>query len=383
MVARHPEVLDFYPAHDFKCLTTAIEHTIYSVIADSISLKHLVVAAILLARGFSFAGTQPCWSQSGAVELENALKNLDTKTLIVRIENENVFTHGNLSKKYPVYSVRKSLLSSLFGAAVEGQLVQLNSNLGQLGIDDIPPLTAKEKTATVKQLLSSSSGVYHQAAYETKRIKETRPERGEYEPGEHWFYNNWDFNVLGTIYERATHSKIGADFKQKIAAPIGMEDFEATDVEYVKEDSSVYPAYPFKMTARDLAKFGQLYLNHGRWNGKPIVSEKWVDESTKVQAFIDEKHNGYGYMWNVYRPEVGFKGVDLGPGSFSANGNKGQYVVVIPSRKMVVVHQVEKPGEVTKREFAQILKKVLSANVCSPSAQGPSPRLQVQQGANH
>ena len=69
------------------------------------------------------------------------------------------------------------------------------------GIDDNQGLSPTEKTATIRNLISARSCIYHQAAYETKEQIGRRPERHSCRPGERWFYNNWDFNALGTIYQ--------------------------------------------------------------------------------------------------------------------------------------------------------------------------------------
>src|SRR5262249_5297964 len=76
-------------------------------------------------------------------------------------------------------------------------------------IDDKPPaLTDGEKQATVRDLLMARSGVYHEAAAENDHMKQVRPERGSHRHGTFWYYNNWDFNVLGTIYRQRTSGDI-------------------------------------------------------------------------------------------------------------------------------------------------------------------------------
>ena len=69
-----------------------------------------------------------------------------------------------------------------------------------------------------------------------------------------WHYNNWDFNTLGTIFERQAGTTIAEAFKRLIAEPLQMEDFDLTDLSYVGGSKSIHPAYPFRMTARDLAR---------------------------------------------------------------------------------------------------------------------------------
>ena len=77
-----------------------------------------------------------------------------------------------------------------------------------------------------------------------------------------------------------------------------MEDFKASDGRFVFEPVSDYPAYTMRLTARDLARFGWLYLNRGSWNDKPIVPATWADESTRAWSQT-EGRLGYGYLWWV------------------------------------------------------------------------------------
>ena len=252
---------------------------------------------------------------------------------------------GETSKRITTFSVRKSLISALFGIyAAEGK-IDLNETLEHAGIDDLPlPLTEKERQARVIDLLRARSGVYHAASFETDFQRKIRPIRGSHPPGSFWFYNNWDFNALGTIFEKKTGLKIGDAFYQRIAKRIGMQDFTPTDVYYFGEESlSEHPAYMFRMTTRDMARFGLLYLNHGRWKGKQIVPELWVEKSTHTSEMVSFGKMPVGGYENLWWVEYG--GVHLGeatlPGMFSAQGAGGHYIVDAPSIGLVVVNQYE------------------------------------------
>jgi CubicO group peptidase (beta-lactamase class C family) len=176
---------------------------------------------------------------------------------------------GDLGERTELHSCRKSFLSALIGIAVSGKQIRLEDTLANLGIDDTSPsLTATEKQATVRDLLEARSGVYHGSAYETKGMAEKRPERGSHGPGSFWYYNNWDFNTLGAIYEHATGTSIFDALQREIATPIGMQDFRPKDGRYERERSSKFPAYPMRMSSRDLARFALLYLHNGQWEGR-------------------------------------------------------------------------------------------------------------------
>ena len=136
---------------------------------------------------------------------------------------------GDTAHKSPVASVRKSFASALYGIAVEERKIRLEATLAELDVDDKQRLTAAEKQAAVSDLLMACSGVYHPVDRQPVDLAGALPARGSHQPGVHFYYNNWDFNVLGTIYERQTGEGIYDFFKRRIADPIGMEDFAVSD----------------------------------------------------------------------------------------------------------------------------------------------------------
>jgi hypothetical protein len=94
-----------------------------------------------------------------------------------------------------------------------------------------------------------------------------RPDRDSHPHGTFWYYNNWDFNALGTIYKQLVGGSVFDSVESRLAQPIGMEDFRSRDGENQLIRASQHPAYMMNMTARDLARFGWLYLNKGNWAG--------------------------------------------------------------------------------------------------------------------
>ncbi len=258
---------------------------------------------------------------------------------------------GEVAVKSNLHSVRKSLLSALIGIAVEEGQIDLTETIGSLSIDDNPPsLTELEKMATVGDLLKARSGIYHAALYETAEMTASKPERGSHPPGSFWHYNNWDFNTLGTIYERQTGEKIFAAFEERIAQPLQMQDFEVDDGDYVTGKSSIHPAYPFHMTARDLARFALLYLREGRWREHQILSRDWIKESTVAYSEANPSI-GYGYMWWIARSEATYP--VPGPSYFAA-GYRGQRAYVFPEMDLVVITRVNTSISDTKPNSEQL-----------------------------
>jgi CubicO group peptidase (beta-lactamase class C family) len=285
-----------------------------------------------------------------------------TAVMVVQ-DGRVVASWGDVQRRVGIHSVRKSFMSALYGIAVADQKIRLGKTLAELGIDDKPPrLTASEKRATVRDLLMARSGIFHEAAYETRTMKETRPERGSHAPGTFWFYNNWDFNALGTILRNSTGEDTFAAVERHLARPLQMQDFTAADGRYVTHKSSEHPAYTMEFTARDLARFGWLYLNQGKWGARQVIPAEWVAESTKPHSDNVRSGVAYGYLWWVAQKNKQFK-ADTGRGSFSARGSGGQYIIVSPARRIVVVHFNDKREneKLESGEFANLLQRIFAA----------------------
>jgi CubicO group peptidase (beta-lactamase class C family) len=286
-----------------------------------------------------------------------------TGVMIVQ-DGKIIASWGEVSHKVNVRSARKSLLSALYGIGIAEGRIGLGQTIGELGVDDRPPrLSETEKQATILDLLMMRSGVYHPAAYEGPGIAETRPQRGSHSPGSFWYYNNWDVNTLGVIYEKLMAEGVFQSFAERIAKPIGMEDFAASDGTPVLEPSSDYPAYTFRLTARDLARFGWLFLNRGVWLGAQIIPADWVDESTKPWSRGDRGLD-YGYLWWVLPTGPGSGHPSLA-GTYMALGYGGQALAVVPRMRLVVAQLIDvKEGQERiggPREFAELLRLIASA----------------------
>ncbi|NIM15964.1 MAG: serine hydrolase [Candidatus Aminicenantes bacterium] len=262
--------------------------------------------------------------------------------------------------------MRKSLLSAVYGTHVDDGSINLDKTLEELKIDDQFPLTKEEKQARIRDLLKARSGVYHPAAYETQQMKARRPKRGSYKRNTFWYYNNWDFNTLCTILEQETKTDFFLDFKKRIADPIQMEDFRLIDgYHHLEPENSTHPAYPFRLSARDLARFAQLFLQQGKWNNKQVISRAWIKESTTAYSCAGVNF-GYGYLWWVYHD---FKNVG---GMYAALGVGTQVAAVLPGANMVIVQRVDTYKGKRARPNKKLIRMILDAKLANPK---PNPEL--------
>lgn len=296
--------------------------------------------------------------------LANFLEEKGASSMLIVIDGKIIFEWGDTEQVHTIHSIRKSMLNSIFGIAVHEGVIDTNATLSELGIDDIQELTELEKSARVADLLKSRSGVYHNAAAVSEGMLRGKPERNSKEPGSHYYYNNWDFNVLNEILEKKTGISVFEFYKNRIADPLGMHHFDGSyisfDADTIRNDEhfkfpvtsgyyqyekskSRYPAYHFRMSAKDMALYGQLYLNKGEWNGKQVVPESWIEESTKPHSIYNERFGlAYGLLWNVLTPTENREG-----SSFYHTGTGVHMLGVYPSSNMVLVHRVD-----TEKEFS-------------------------------
>lgn len=264
-------------------------------------------------------------------------KEIETNTVydsvVVLRGSSYVVRWGAVDRPTNLASVRKSVISLLFGIAVEKGLVNLDATLEELGIDDAPqPLTAKERTATVRHLLASRSGIYLPPLGEAQSWASRRPARGAHDPGTFWYYNNWDFNALGTIFEKTTGLEIGQAISEWLAKPLGMQTFCPEHVTYEYADFTEHPMWRVYMSAEDLARIGALVLQNGQWNGQQLVPSAYIAESTSeisdVREFIPngiEDH--YGLLWWI----------DSDKGHIWAAGSGGQFMIIDRPNNLVTV----------------------------------------------
>jgi CubicO group peptidase (beta-lactamase class C family) len=259
------------------------------------------------------------------------------------------FEYGDLVENSYIASCRKSVLSMLYGQYVEDGTIDLNKTVADLGIDDVEGLLPREKQASIQDIISARSGVYHPEGY-PGGMQQYAPDRGSVEPGSYWLYSNWDFNVAGYIFEQETGKNIYDEVERKLAIPLHMQDWKRS-LQNKQGDTTIsrYLAYPMWFSTRDMARIGQLMLNRGRWNGKQIIPENWVQEMLKQRTTSDELnsnvpvfkdtgvHFGYGYMWWLWEKTEDPRFA----GAYSARGAMGQNITVFPAIDVVVAFKTK------------------------------------------
>ncbi len=308
------------------------------------------------------------WSSKKLQPAREHFEKIGSAAVVIVVDGLILDEWGDTSRHFRSHSMRKSLLNAIFGIHVQEGHIDLEATLEELGIDDNEPLTASEKQATVRHLLKGQSGIYLPALSLGGSLG--NPPRGSHPPGTFFHYNNWDFNVLGTIFEQETGTKLFEEFKRRIANPLQMEDFSVEDCMYFRGShgdnvNTRFPGYPFRISARDLARFGLLYLRKGQWRGQQIIPAKWIRESWTPYSVYYGTKTLYGYTnWKIYlKGKLLPGGIRLKDNVYWTSGIGVHRVYIVPWANLVFVHRINSDiplprpaGEEVDRLLALILE---------------------------
>ncbi len=327
------------------------------------------------------------WSSEKLAAAREYSKTIDTAAVMIVDNGVVVDAWGDITKNFQCHSMRKSIMSALIGVHVDQGNLDLSQTMAELNIDDYEPaLTPEEKKATVGDLIKARSGIYHPALGEDAIMKAMRPRRHSHPAGTFWYYNNWDFNALGTIFEQETGTKIFEEFDRRFAKPLQMEDFKVSRCRYLNSDAygdsliSKHRYYLFRVSARDLARFGLLFLREGQWRDRRLVSSDWVKESTATHSKIGPD-SGYGYMWWTGTKSGFYPSINVEDHSYRASGWGGHKIFVLPYRNLVIVHRVNtdwKGQRVSSSEIGRLLWHILDA--AGETDIGEKPTLEAAKG---
>lgn len=337
------------------------------------------VFALLLSQGCATVD-EKAWRKSDPASLgysETSLADLDhfindnanTTGLIIVANGSVIHEYGDVRKLSYIASVRKSVLSLLYGIYVERGKINLNKSLAELKIDDIEGLSDLEMTATIEDVITSRSGVYHPASNPGDSLA-CAPERGSQLPGSYFLYSNWDFNVAGAIFEQETGVNIFDALLKELAIPLGMQDFKRSiHKKSGNLNKSMYPSYHMVLSTRDMARIGQLVAQKGRWEQTQIVPEAWVDKISTVVTPVNHLNPGnrrtgpfgFSYMWWVWD---GPSATGAYEGAYTAQGAYGQYITVLPKLDLVVAHKTHpKSGHTGRKMYLEILSRIVASKI--------------------
>jgi len=304
------------------------------------------------------AGQPQPWPFSGSYNkvncpdsLSRLLEKLQTVGLLV-IKNDSVWFEKywdgyNDSSLSNSFSVAKSITSLLIGIAIkEGKIRSVDEPVGNYLAEFKDGLAAKLR---IKDLLTMSSGSDWDEAYANPLSITTEAYYGSdiyktavkvkivKEPGTLHSYKSGDTELLGLILEKATGQSLSNYASEKLWKPLGAEHAALWSTDHENGNEKAYCC--FNTNARDFARIGQLMLDSGKWNGNAFIDPDYYHHSVSPCNIPDAAGapcNYYGYQWWL-RTAYG----DI----FYARGILGQYVIVIPSKKTVIVRLGKKRSD--------------------------------------
>lgn len=261
-----------------------------------------------------------------------------------------------------IFSVTKSFLSALIGIAIEKKYLGLQDVV----VDYFPEFVSGaqewlKEEITIEHLLTMTSGIFcpanagfnrrmSQSDDELRlllRLPVNRKNIGKFS------YNDANYNLLSNILYQATQ-KTPLEFANEVLfAELGIGNGAAgtDDLEWEADAKGVnYGGFGLRLSGRDLAKFGYLYVKQGIWNSQSLVPQEWIALSTSRKVPTAEKELYYGYGWwscDVY-----------GLRTYYAIGAGGQYIICTPQLDLVQVYLCEK-NSMASKEVAQTWKETV------------------------
>jgi CubicO group peptidase (beta-lactamase class C family) len=255
-----------------------------------------------------------------------------TSVLIVRngyIVFEEYYQREKGDLRY-LGSVTKSITSALIGIAIqEGYIAGVDEKMLSFFPEfDSDALDPQVREITIRHLLTNTAGfgpdMFGRALPDKIQRMLESPLKSE--PGDEFAYNSTTSNLLSMIITKTTGLMALEFGEEYLFEALGISDLHWSDMIHY-----TYGSTGLRLTTRDMAKIGYLYLNEGMWDGSQIIPKEWVVESTKKQIEVFEPEywlsDGYGYQWWITSAN--------GHPCYVAWGGEGQHICVIPDLNMV------------------------------------------------
>jgi CubicO group peptidase (beta-lactamase class C family) len=279
------------------------------------------------------------------------------RELVVIRHGRMIYQGDDIDKRHGVWSATKSFTSTVLGLLIADGKCTLDTRVA----DVLPELKAHYPEVTLRHFTTMTSGYravgdvttgsYKHGPSNTPFVPDPQPLFTP--PGSQYAYWDSAMNTFGLALTKIAGEPIEQFFKRRVADPIGMKhwdwgDYATVDGMVVNGGSGNSNKHIF-INAREMARFGLLFLNHGRWDGRQLVPEAWVAEATRVhvsattpwaqpESLIDGR-GVYGFNWwrNGVKPD-GTRKLPAAPeGTYWASGHNNNKCFVIPEWDMVIV----------------------------------------------
>lgn len=245
---------------------------------------------------------------------------------------------------FSLQSCSKSITGALIGIAIDQKLID---NVNNYACNYIPQFKYAKydnmNLITIKHLLNNTSGLLGTDSniWNTWRTSDNwcdyiLSRKMTAYPGDYFEYSTGNTHLLAALLEHVTGKSLYEYADEQIFKKIGITSAYCD----VSPEGVGDGGNGFHMTAYDMARFGLLFLNKGKWEGQQIVPEKWVEESTSLQSRRPKTGSRYGYQWWLRDyGKAGYRG-------YNAQGFGGQYIFVVPPLNLIVVFTSSRKGSI-------------------------------------
>ena len=240
--------------------------------------------------------------------------------------------------KHVMYSVSKSFTSLGVGLAIAENKLNLTDKVVTFFPQSIPDtLSAYMREMTVQDLLKMSAGMNTDPLFNVRGStdwpKVFLSAKVENKPGSVFKYNNMASFMLSAIVQKATGVKLVEFLKPRLFEPLGIKNFTWDE----SPEGYTFGAIGLKIQSEDMAKVGQMLLQKGKWNGKQIVPQSWVEEATSMQIMSNAPENKTPKELNDWEQGYGYQFWRCRNNGYRADGLGGQFIIVLPEKDAVVV----------------------------------------------
>jgi CubicO group peptidase (beta-lactamase class C family) len=284
-----------------------------------------------------------------------------------------IWKGDDIDNKHDVWSVSKSFTSTVFGLLIDDKKTTEDS-LAQKYYPELKERYSKVKLSHFATMTSGYTSTSTGPDSWNPRLRSLKPDVPAYSPpGSKNSYHDPAMTMFAYLLTRISDSSMRDMFKTRVAEKIGMASDGWLWNSWTKENDKdvCYGHAGIFITARQLARFGHLYLNRGNWNGKQIISESWVDKATSLKVPLsvawlgegDDVAGQYGYNWwlNGIRRSGERKWPAAPLKTFVAAGHNNNMCFVVPEWNMVIVRMGLDGNTVDDDEYSNFFGKISAA----------------------
>lgn len=308
-----------------------------------------------------------------------AADKINTMHSFMLVRHGQVIAEGwwkpeSADKPHILNSLTKSFNSTAVGLAIEDGKLSLDDHVLKFFPADAPADPSDNlKELTVRDLLTMTGGhdTEPKEVDGNPSVKQFLAHPFVYKPGTHFQYNTMGSYTLSAIVTKVTGQTSLEYLKPRLFEPLGIENPKWKSS---SEGNSV-GGHGLYLCTEDIAKFGQLYLQKGKWNGKQLIPEKWVEQATSKQVPNDQEgHSKIGIDW---KQGYGFQFWRCTHNAFRGDGAGGQLCVVIPDKDAVVAITADTSN--FQGEMNAIWDKLYPAFGAEPLAEDAAGQEKVKQ----